>query len=431
MAPNNINLWSVVQMLKESGITNPADRRALIVGRTLRDKITNVLEINPEIQEDVAHSLGIGDEIIENLHEVMEKDFQEPETLLHELIEFFKVHGNLSLDIYDISEKSIRSFHTWDKNERILDRNSLFSSAKENSFVNEKNLLDSLEEDSSHPIEGVGGSICFKFKTGKGKTIMLSFWNKDTPSGKIAKIQKLFKKTGLLNRIKEKINHIESDSTDALTGLYNQRYIQNAVRRNMPYSAIFIDIDKFKKYNDTYGHSMWDTRLREVAEILQSSVRYKDKVCRNGWDEFVIFIDGCDAEEEISKIKKRIQEKIDSFNEKKKEIHKNADEEFPVISITGGHEIWNAGRTLKDIIDKADKDMLERKWDEGTIYRLIQKIDKLPLNQKRTIISWIIAMDPDLNSFMADEIINLPIDQQIAIISSIVAKNPGIIDSFL
>ncbi len=99
-------------MLKESGITNPADRRALIVGRTLRDKITNVLEINPEIQEDVAHSLGIGDEIIENLHEVMEKDFQEPETLLHELIEFFKVHGNLSLDIYDISEKSIRSFHT-------------------------------------------------------------------------------------------------------------------------------------------------------------------------------------------------------------------------------------------------------------------------------------------------------------------------------
>ena len=40
-------------------------------------------------------------------------------------------------------------------------------------------------------------------------------------------------------------------------------------------------------------------------------------------------------------------------------------------------------------------------------------------------------MDPDLNSFMADEIINLPIDQQIAIISSIVAKNPGIIDSFL
>ncbi len=75
----------------------------------------------------------------------------------------------------------------------------------------------------------------------------------------------------------------------------------------------------------------------------------------------MIFIDGCDAEEEISKVKERIQEKVDSFNERMKEMSEKNQQEFSAISITSGHEIWNAGLTLKTIIDKADRDMLERK----------------------------------------------------------------------
>ena len=54
------------------------------------------------------------------------------------------------------------------------------------------------------------------------------------------------------------------------------------MEKNTPYSVVFLDLDKFKEYNDIYGHSAGDILLQDMAKILESSVRYNDKVCRNG-----------------------------------------------------------------------------------------------------------------------------------------------------
>lgn len=87
-------------------------------------------------------------------------------------------------------------------------------------------------------------------------------------------------------------------TTDGLTELYNHRYFQEQMlqnvetgkRYNKPFSLIMIDIDFFKKFNDTYGHQSGDAVLRQVAHILKKNVRSSDIVCRYGGEEMTIIL---------------------------------------------------------------------------------------------------------------------------------------------
>jgi diguanylate cyclase (GGDEF)-like protein/PAS domain S-box-containing protein len=85
---------------------------------------------------------------------------------------------------------------------------------------------------------------------------------------------------------------------DPLTGLYNRRYleemlereIRRAVRAEQPLGLLMLDLDHFKKFNDTYGHDAGDMVLRESGNFLVKSVRAEDTVCRFGGEEFVIIL---------------------------------------------------------------------------------------------------------------------------------------------
>lgn len=87
-------------------------------------------------------------------------------------------------------------------------------------------------------------------------------------------------------------------TTDALTGLYNHRFFQNQLKINLEYckryndyfSLIMIDIDKFKNFNDTYGHLTGDEVLRQVASLLKVSLRKADILCRYGGEEIAIIL---------------------------------------------------------------------------------------------------------------------------------------------
>lgn len=91
---------------------------------------------------------------------------------------------------------------------------------------------------------------------------------------------------------------------DELTGLYNRRAIMNlldmrlsrARREGLPLSLIMIDIDFFKRVNDGHGHQTGDLALKVVAERLSSGVRDYNRVGRYGGEEFLIVLDGEDAE---------------------------------------------------------------------------------------------------------------------------------------
>ena len=93
-------------------------------------------------------------------------------------------------------------------------------------------------------------------------------------------------------------------STDALTGLYNRRQFEamsqmalaNCVRQKIPYSMMMLDIDHFKRVNDTFGHDMGDVVLQRVAEILNKVHRDSDIIARYGGEEFIVFLSNTDVE---------------------------------------------------------------------------------------------------------------------------------------
>ncbi|MCS7164771.1 MAG: sensor domain-containing diguanylate cyclase [Candidatus Calescibacterium sp.] len=85
---------------------------------------------------------------------------------------------------------------------------------------------------------------------------------------------------------------------DGLTGLYSHRHfqellskeIENAKLYGYPVCLLMIDTDKFKQYNDTFGHPMGDELLKSIAKLLTSYVKDKGYVCRYGGDEFAIIL---------------------------------------------------------------------------------------------------------------------------------------------
>ncbi len=94
-------------------------------------------------------------------------------------------------------------------------------------------------------------------------------------------------------------NKLEEQATrDPLTSLYNRRYLESIVarelarckREKLPLALMMIDVDHFKKVNDTYGHPGGDVVLQALATLLQESVRVTDVACRYGGEEFLLLL---------------------------------------------------------------------------------------------------------------------------------------------
>lgn len=96
----------------------------------------------------------------------------------------------------------------------------------------------------------------------------------------------------------------EMSQTDALTGLFNRRYLFDSLetefarsrRYATPLSCVMADVDHFKAVNDTYGHQAGDLVLKEVAGILKRSTRGSDVAARIGGEEFLLLLPGTDLE---------------------------------------------------------------------------------------------------------------------------------------
>ena len=112
----------------------------------------------------------------------------------------------------------------------------------------------------------------------------------------------------------------EQAITDGLTGLYNRRYFEEyiskevtrSLRQNQPFSVIGIDLDFLKKINDKYGHAYGDMAIKTVADVLKTNARSIDVAARMGGEEFNILLPGIDskgASTAAERIRKAIEEK--------------------------------------------------------------------------------------------------------------------------
>lgn len=106
-------------------------------------------------------------------------------------------------------------------------------------------------------------------------------------------------------------------NTDSLTGIFNRRFFMSKVsmvlKMKFPVSLMMIDIDNFKRINDTFGHSAGDDALRQFAEIIKSNARSTDIVARLGGEEFAVALPQT-SRENVLKMSERIKKTIDSNN---------------------------------------------------------------------------------------------------------------------
>ncbi len=149
---------------------------------------------------------------------------------------------------------------------------------------------------------------------------------------------------------------------DFLTGLVNRKRFERAIedsikdfhKKNYPFSIIFVDIDNFKKVNDTYGHLVGDIVLKEVASIFKFYLRANTVVGRIGGEEFCILLPGVEIKDA-----KNIAERL-------RKIIENRDiklEDGNAIKATASFGVTQVkmGDTLKSILERADKALYRAK----------------------------------------------------------------------
>ncbi|MCL2627964.1 MAG: GGDEF domain-containing protein [Oscillospiraceae bacterium] len=167
--------------------------------------------------------------------------------------------------------------------------------------------------------------------------------------------------TNMITGQKEQINELKNIvHYDVLTGIYNRRYMEENLRRVIKLvsrsggvlSVLMLDIDYFKKYNDTYGHSQGDTCLRSVAEAITDSLsRAEDFAARYGGEEFAVVLPHADAKG-AKMIAEKIIANINALNipHKKSEAAKHV---TVSIGLTTGNVLH--GQSYESYLKRADE----------------------------------------------------------------------------
>ena len=153
-------------------------------------------------------------------------------------------------------------------------------------------------------------------------------------------------------------------TTDGLTELYNHRYFQeqmqmfctNAKRYENTFSLIILDIDFFKKFNDSFGHQSGDAVLRQVAMVLKKNVRSSDIVCRYGGEEMSIILPNANEDEAI-----QIAQKLCEIVSSQKFKLSNNRESNVTISLGVATYGDADGTESSKIIESADKRLYNAK----------------------------------------------------------------------
>ena len=198
-----------------------------------------------------------------------------------------------------------------------------------------------------------------------------------TPAVLVAKIKSLFNRIEIehgiegvyeinginieLSSFKENATLEELLSKDELTGVANRRFLdfhlQNYIKRakefHVGFGVLFLDLDYFKKVNDTYGHLVGDIVLKETAGIIEKNLRNSDLVGRYGGEEFIAILQ-VDNTRHLRLIAEKLRKAIEDhvFNEEDKKIK---------LTVSIGGTLFGENDDEKSVVERADKNMYSSK----------------------------------------------------------------------
>lgn len=162
----------------------------------------------------------------------------------------------------------------------------------------------------------------------------------------------------------QRLSSVKTMATyDTLTNLYNRRYFderliveaQKAFYSGSSLSLVMIDIDDFKKVNDTFGHTEGDKVLQEIASLLKVSVRKKDTVARYGGEEFILILPESGLEE-TTMIAERIRQLVEKTVFDVKQAHINLTVSLGIANFPNHNP-----RAKEDLVKMADQALYDAK----------------------------------------------------------------------
>ncbi|TGB02332.1 diguanylate cyclase [Halobacillus salinus] len=193
----------------------------------------------------------------------------------------------------------------------------------------------------------------------------------------------------LLNTIiRNRLVHVHSlrkqITTDKLTKAYNRSYLyelldkkkQTFKRDRVPFCLVVLDLDNFKRVNDTYGHIVGDQVLKKLSEVLRTQTRAEDVVVRYGGEEFIIVMP------EINQLdaQKRIHDVLKFFKEV---VHHASGETFRLSFTAGVAEMDEGIKKMEDLIVQADTALYKGKQSgKGIVVNYQEGLEMIQMVQE-------------------------------------------------
>ncbi len=157
----------------------------------------------------------------------------------------------------------------------------------------------------------------------------------------------------------------EQSIRDPLTGLYNRRYMEEVLKQQLnrvtrqlhPLGIIMIDIDHFKRFNDTYGHAAGDGLLRKLGQFLQSHIRGEDIACRYGGEEFTLIMPDASLD--------AAHQRAEYLRQGARQLRlQDAGQFHEGITLSAGVAIYpQHGRTIENVLRAADAALYRAKQE--------------------------------------------------------------------
>ncbi len=168
-----------------------------------------------------------------------------------------------------------------------------------------------------------------------------------------------------VTELKQYLDNVKKEATtDSLTGIANRKAFDNAISEKAvmataskePMVLMMLDIDHFKKFNDTYGHQTGDQVLRLVARTLVGNIKGHDIAARFGGEEFAIILPATPLAAGL-----KVAEALRRHVEQKELVNKSSNEKLGTITISIGIAEYRPDESITDFIERADVALYQAK----------------------------------------------------------------------